>query len=195
MLFLWSKFVGLFVVLYATIEITKLSDKRCRQKRILMIPAYDIYYSHVSCWLANYHLIPNIILSITLALWCTIYTDDVMSAILNKLIVFYGIRLVSISTTQGFVSYRYYHHKYNLDTGLLWGANSSCSDLTISGHAGLAWLLVCDILQHGECYQKNIAVWLGIAQIYTNLAVGDHYTSDLFIGWILAVLIHTNPYI
>ncbi len=129
----------------------------------------------------------------TLMLWCMICTYELLELTLNKVIVFYMIRLGSIYTTQGFVSYRYLIHKYKLNTELIWGANSSCSDLTISGHAGFAWLLVCGIVQYGCCCQKNIAIWLGVTQVYVNLAVGDHYTSDLLIGWVLAILIYTNP--
>lgn len=98
--------------------------------------------------------------------------------------VYYLIRLLSIISTYGYVSRRYL-----LDTHYNTGFNANFSDLVISEHVGLTWILAIDILKHGLCWQKNIATWLAVLSAYVNLAVGDHYSSDVILGAIISTLL------
>ncbi len=72
------------------------------------------------------------------------------------------------------------------------GSNANFSDLIVSGHVGITFIIMCSILSYGDCWQKIISTWIAVGQAYVNLAVGDHYTSDVVLAVVMAVLLHTN---
>jgi len=176
--------VVLGVTLFATKKVSDRSDLYCSRRKHPLAPVYDVFHSNFEPWLARYYLIPDIVLGITLVLWFTNYAKELFAITLTKVTVYYIIRLLSIVSTYGYVSRRYL-----LDLHYNTGFNSNFSDLAISGHVGLTWILAIDILKNGLCWQKNIATWLAVLSAYVNLAIGDHYSSDVILGAIIAALL------
>lgn len=176
--------VILIITLIATKRVSDKSDLHCSSRKYQLTPVYDLYHSNFKAWLARYYSIPDIVLGITLVLWFTNYTKELFTITLTKVTVYYIIRLLSIASTYGYVSRR-----YSLDMHYNTIFNTNFSDLVISGHVGLTCILAIDVLKHGLCWQKNIATWLALLSAYINLAVGDHYSSDVILGAIIAILL------
>jgi len=148
-----------------------------------LTPIYDVYFSHNKAFLIDHHYLPDLILFINMLLSCWFIED--YNLLLNSLIAFYLIRGICIFITVGYVSVRFLEKKKINQKG----TNTIFTDLCISGHVGMCCILSLCVVNP---VIRFLSLILSGLMIFVNLAVGDHYSSDVFLGTVLAVLITTS---
>lgn len=184
-------FLSLAVVLYVTTIISRRMDHVVRNSATYIRPVHDLYHSNYDTYLIRNHWIVDVICGITWLCWASVVTWQQTINTVISLTLMYLIRLISISTTYGYVSPRFIQGGVS-DRHV--GANCFISDLTISGHVSTVTIMCADMLKYGNYWQKIIACVLNLAAIYCNLANGDHYTSDVFLGLVISMFITSHTY-
>jgi hypothetical protein len=182
--------IFLTCVLVSIRKVSDISDLHCSKVKTLIVPAYDIFHSNFSCSLAYCYFLPDIILATAVALWFVNFTYDRFCISMTKVAIYALIRLLSVASTYGYVSPRYL-----LNLHITTGLNANFSDLIISGHVGITSIIAIDIFNFSGAILKCIAITLIILQSYVNLAVGDHYSSDIVLALAVALLIQNSTLI
>lgn len=154
--------------------------------RQYMVPKYDMYFDnfkfHVNWW-----FVPDLTLSLLfLMLFFQMYLVN-YSKLIFELGVVYIIRAIACRLTVGYVSLR----RAMTFGQIKGGGNCYYSDLVVSGHTLTACIFYFNIL---DIYDNNIflivytLIWA--ISVGSNLFVGDHYSSDVFLGIIISFLLH-----
>lgn len=157
----------------------------------LPYPVYDLWFSNFSAPLIEHHYLPDLSL---LVMFCLAYQYITYITLMHFVRVYrfvYIVRCLCIATTSGYVSYR----KKEGNHLQVFGANSSYTDLVISGHTMTAMLLFC-VIYDSECSEHYLVIssLTATMSVVSNLLVGDHYVSDLVIAIALSCLAYYSPF-
>jgi hypothetical protein len=172
-------------VLSSAVAVGKRSDSKCKSHQIR--PIYDVYHSNYDTILAEHHYLPDLLIAATIMQWAAVANYDLVLSAMLRIIIFHSIRSSAIAATCGYVSPAFLN-KSNIPVGM----NANFSDLVISGHIGVSCILVFDMVYLGSAVLATAAIITILISSYINLAVGDHYTSDLIIGAAMSILISTS---
>ncbi len=168
-----------------------------------LTPIYDVYYSNVNRIFTNYHMLPDICTGI-LFITAVIIHGEVSFAnfylsynlynieqILYQTSILYLIRATACRSTIGYASKRH-TLPANKSLNNMAGLNCYFSDLVISGHTITSTISFCFLFDvYAEQLTQIISVVLmWLVSVSSNLLIGDHYTSDIFIAIVLTFLLH-----
>lgn len=164
----------------------------------IQIPKYDLYLDTVGYITKRLWFMPDltlVLLGSTGLMACLFnYISIDYEQFIYELGLLYIIRAVACRLTVGYVSPRRV-----ITRGLVsGGANCYYSDLVVSGHtmtACMMYYFMFDELRRDIRNTDNITVlscvtMLWIVSVSSNLIVGDHYSSDVFLGLVLPYLLH-----
>ena len=179
-------FEGLVLLfcLWLNYNANRFSDSKSKK---CTYPSYDIFHSNISCKLMHHPYLSDLLLLFTALQWLTVSSQITTASFFLKTAFFYFIRAVTLRLTVGFASPRYY---FGLHHNAKNGTNNHFMDLTISGHVGLTTLYCLDLCLLGNNWHRIFAVVNLINSVMMNLLIGDHYSSDLWLGFIIPCLIY-----
>lgn len=176
---------------YFNMAVAKSHDALICSKNQLFTPVYDLFHSNRKpILMKSCPWIVDIVVALTACAWFYTIESEKIPESLFRASIFYAIRGISIFATTGYTSVRHYNgfHSKKVKTF----SNFAHTDLVISGHVGLTCLMAIDIFWYGGVVEKLVSAILVLASSVFNLANGDHYTSDVILGLVLAVLIGTH---
>lgn len=154
------------------------------------IPKYDMYFDNVKYMNTELWFMPDLCLVILYGMTFLLHVVGLFNVDYVRfgyeLGTLYIIRGIACRLTVGYVSPR------SLATSdIKGGANCYITDLVISGHTMTASVLFCNVLD--VCTSNWLVMLYTIVwavSVSSNLFVGDHYSSDVFIGLVLTWLLH-----
>lgn len=154
-------------------------------------PRYDMYYDLINRIDVSLWYVPDMSITVLYGLTLVLHLFGVIKIAFTKLIfelgVLYIIRAIACRLTVGYSSPRS-TVTYGKIKG---GTNCYVSDLVISEHTMTASILFCTVFD--VCNSNWLLALYGViwfVSVSSNLFVGDHYSSDVFIGLVITYLLH-----
>lgn len=169
-------------------EIATYTDNKLKYLDIIT-PLHDVYYNKYVPPFMHLPILNDIVTYSVMVIWILQTDARTFEEQLIKASFLYFIRGVAIGLTSGYSSYRHASGLYNEDERNM---SRFFSDLVVSGHVGVVWLLIFEVLGRCAFYKKIIWIFMGTMSVAVNLLVGDHYCSDIWLGIILAGLVQTS---
>lgn len=156
-----------------------------------LAPIYDLYDETIGYMNEQLWYLPDFTIAIlyvlTLLLWSLSILNINLTLLFYELGILYIIRGIACRLTIGYISRR----GITCRGAVQGGANCYISDLVISGHTMTASVLfysVVDVCDSNWLVIIYTIIW--VLSVSSNLFVGDHYSSDVFLGLVLPWLLH-----